>query len=240
MSMARGSRMLRYINYRMRITVQDSRIIVGTFMAFDRHMNIVLGDAEEFRKIKSKKTSGISEEKEEKRTLGLIILRGDSVVSMTIEGPPPPENDGKMMPGGPGTARAAGRGLPVAPSAGGAAAGAVMGLAGPVRGVGGPGMSMMQPGVHVAAMQAPSGMGMPPGMMPPGMGAPPRGPPMGMGMLPPGMGPPGGMMMPPGMGAMPPRGAMPMPPGMGQMPPGMPMMPPGMPPRGPPGPPPRG
>ena len=55
-------------------------------MAFDRHMNIVLGDAEEFRKIKAKKGTGISEEKEEKRALGLIILRGDSVVSLTIEG----------------------------------------------------------------------------------------------------------------------------------------------------------
>ena len=62
------------------------RVIVGTFMAFDRHMNIVLGDAEEFRKIKAKKGTGISEEKEEKRALGLIILRGDSVVSLTIEG----------------------------------------------------------------------------------------------------------------------------------------------------------
>ena len=29
--------------------------MVGTFMAFDRHMNIVLGDTEEYRRIKSKK-----------------------------------------------------------------------------------------------------------------------------------------------------------------------------------------
>lgn len=31
------------------------RMLVGTFMAFDRHMNIVLGDTEEYRRIKSKK-----------------------------------------------------------------------------------------------------------------------------------------------------------------------------------------
>ena len=47
--------MLHYVNYRMRVTLQDSRMIVGTFMAFDRHMNMVLGDAEEFRRMKAKK-----------------------------------------------------------------------------------------------------------------------------------------------------------------------------------------
>eukprot|EP00600_Ochromonadales_sp_CCMP1393_P009802 CAMPEP_0174967942 /NCGR_PEP_ID=MMETSP0004_2-20121128/7857_1 /TAXON_ID=420556 /ORGANISM="Ochromonas sp., Strain CCMP1393" /LENGTH=215 /DNA_ID=CAMNT_0016217117 /DNA_START=207 /DNA_END=854 /DNA_ORIENTATION=- len=205
--------------------MQDSRVLVGTFMAFDRHMNIVLGDTEEFRKIKAKKGAGLSEEREEKRALGLIILRGDSVVSLTIEGPPPPEDDVKMAPGGPGQAKgSAVRGVPVAPPAAmmGAAA---AGLAGPVRGLGGPALGLMQPPSQVAAMHAP-GRG-PPGMppaapgsgmmgMPPGM--PPRGPPGMMGM-PPGM-PPG---FPPGMG-MPPRG--PLPPGM---PPGFP------PPRGPPG-----
>lgn len=108
-------------------------------MAFDRHMNMVLGDAEEFRKIKSKKGQGISEEKEEKRTLGLIILRGDSVVSLTIEGPPPPNDDEKLISGGPGVSKAAGRGIPSAPLAG-----AALGLGGPVRGIGGPGPGVMQ------------------------------------------------------------------------------------------------
>jgi hypothetical protein len=109
-------------------------------MAFDRHMNMVLGETEEHRKIKSKKGQGISEEKEEKRTLGLVILRGDCVVSLSIEGPPPPDDDEKLIPGGPGVGRAAGRGLPMAPMGG-----APIGLAGPVRGVGGPASSMMQP-----------------------------------------------------------------------------------------------
>jgi len=223
--------MLHYVNYRMRITLQDSRVLVGIFMAFDKYMNIVIGDTEEYRTIKSKKGTGISEEKQEKRSLGLIILRGDTVVSMTIEGPPPPESDEKLTPGGPGIAKAAGRGLPIAPLGG-----AQIGLAGPVRGVGGPMSSIMQPPSQVAASASAQMMGMPrpPMPIPGGMSMPmmPRGPPgfpgaggfpgafpppmpgmgMGMGMMPPGM--------PPGM--MPPRG----------MPPGMPMFPGPPPPRG--------
>lgn len=196
--------MLHYINYRMRVTILDSRVLIGTFMAFDRHMNIVLGDCEEHRKVKLKKGQGAQahEEREEKRTLGLVLVRGENVVSLTVEGPPPPEDNAKQTPGGPGMGRAAGRGVPVAPQAGSAP----MGLAGPVRGVGGPAASMMQPQQVAASMgfrPAPGGRGMPPpglppqfgmgGMqvpqgMPPPMGFPPRGPP-------PGFVPPGGRGM---------------------------------------------
>ena len=36
----------------VRITITDLRIFVGTFMAFDRHMNLVIADCEEFRRVK--------------------------------------------------------------------------------------------------------------------------------------------------------------------------------------------
>jgi small nuclear ribonucleoprotein (snRNP)-like protein len=75
------------LNYRMRVIIQDNREFIGQLMAFDKHMNIVLADCEEFRRI----GKGKKEEKVLKRTLGLIVLRGEIIVSMSIEGPPPPE-----------------------------------------------------------------------------------------------------------------------------------------------------
>ena len=74
-------------------------MIVGTFLAFDKHMNLVLSETEEIRVIKAKKkgpnnlhlsfTLFLGDlEKEIKRSLGLVILRGESIVTMTAEAPP--------------------------------------------------------------------------------------------------------------------------------------------------------
>lgn len=168
--------------------MNDGRQLTGLLMAFDKFMNVVLADTEEFRRIKRRSTTKAASsevETEEKRTLGLVLLRGEQIVSLSVDAPPVSENIGRMAPiqMGPGSAKPVGRGLPVANVAAMPPA-----LSGPVRGVGG---------------GLPAG-GFGRGFAPPGgpMGAPPGmpGPPQGMnrtgglgltvGFAPPGFRPP--------------------------------------------------
>jgi small nuclear ribonucleoprotein B and B' len=148
----KGSKLLRYVEHRLRVTLHDGRSIVGTFLAFDKHLNLVLSEAEEFRTLK-KGGAALLEERTEKRSLGLVLIRGENVVSLAVEGPPPPSASAKLMPGGPGQARGAGRGVMPGPVPGQAAP---YGLgSAPVHGIGGGGGLPPPP---------------PPGMPPPGMG----------------------------------------------------------------------
>jgi small nuclear ribonucleoprotein B and B' len=89
--------MLSLINWRLKVTISDGRALIGQMLAFDKHMNLVLADCEEFRRIRPKKKAGEERppEQDVKRTLGLVILRGEAVVSISVEGPPPVQDDDK-------------------------------------------------------------------------------------------------------------------------------------------------
>ncbi|CAK9149435.1 unnamed protein product [Ilex paraguariensis] len=183
--------------------------IGGKFMAFDCHMNLVIGDCEEFLQLPPAKGKK-NEEREERHTLGLVLLRGEEVISMTVEGPSPPDVSRAIgagsVPSGPGVGRAAGRGFHNGPLVQ-----AQLGLDGPPQ-ISRPPMSYPQPPV----MRPPNQMrapypGQAPRQMPRGLPPPPqfaqrplvpppqmmRGPPPRFGMPPP---PHFGMMPPPGGG----------------------------------------
>ena len=162
----RQSKMLAFINYRVRVTIVDGRHIVGRFLAFDRHMNLVLADAEEFRRLKSgtkkrsKKSDDDNDEDEKngedvRRVLGFVLLRGEEVVSLAVEGPPvrvkkikPAAADGAAagggIPLGAGVARPAGRGAPMPGMMPSSGAAATVGQHQPAGGP--PGMMMPPPG----------------------------------------------------------------------------------------------
>lgn len=144
MAVSKTSKMVAFVNYRVRVTIVDGREIVGRFMAFDRHVNLVLADAEEHRKLPATRTMD-ADDRHVRRVLGFVLLRGEEVVSLTVEGQPPAGTGRTATRSGTGRAAGAGRGMP-APTA----------AAAPTR-FGGPPLGAMMPGG-----------GPPPGMRPPG------------------------------------------------------------------------
>jgi small nuclear ribonucleoprotein B and B' len=77
-----GGRMIQFINKKLLVTLSDGREMVGMLLAFDKHMNVVLGDVTETRPLSKKAgADGASVT----RTLGLILLRGQHILSVRAE-----------------------------------------------------------------------------------------------------------------------------------------------------------
>jgi len=59
------------MDQKLSLLLKDSRVIEGKLTGYDEYMNMVLSDAEETMH-------------ENKRRLGIVILRGNNVVSISI------------------------------------------------------------------------------------------------------------------------------------------------------------
>ena len=83
-SLTKGSKLLNFINARMRVTISASRVLVGTFLAFDKHMNLVLGDCEETHTTEEVDSeTGETIVKRNVRQLGMLFVRGDIIVHVS-------------------------------------------------------------------------------------------------------------------------------------------------------------
>lgn len=87
--MVRENKLLQFINCRLRLTMQDGRILIGQLLAYDKYMNLVMADVEEIRSSKSSSDPI-------KRTLGFIVLRGKHITSFTAEGVPIPVDANRL------------------------------------------------------------------------------------------------------------------------------------------------
>jgi small nuclear ribonucleoprotein B and B' len=115
----RGSKLAKFLNHRVSVSIGDHRYFIGQMLGFDSHSNVVLKDCEEYRQLKKRKAG---ETREAKRNIGLMILRGDSVVHIDVIGPPPPSGNrmaastaaAVLQPGLPAEKAGKGAGVPAA------------------------------------------------------------------------------------------------------------------------------
>ncbi|GFQ81043.1 small nuclear ribonucleoprotein-associated protein B [Trichonephila clavata] len=77
--------MLQLLKCKMRIILCDCRTFIGTFAAYDKHMNVVLTDCVEYKKYKAKKQPAV----EAKRALGVALFRGENITSIIVDEQPP-------------------------------------------------------------------------------------------------------------------------------------------------------
>ena len=80
------SKFWQWIDHKVRVMIKDKRMMVGTLIGFDKHLNLVLSDTMEYWVISNKGQKGTK--KEIRRPIGLIVLRGCNVISIFSEKSP--------------------------------------------------------------------------------------------------------------------------------------------------------
>ena len=94
----------RLINGYVYVYISENRYFLGKFLCYDEHLNLVLSECEEFKKI---------EGFEQKRTHGLITIRGSNIISIEASSIPPLDRNNQsnnMFQTGIGTIKPFGRG----------------------------------------------------------------------------------------------------------------------------------
>lgn len=65
----------------IRVTLSDGRVVTGTYQCLDEHLNFILQDATERRMVKER-SGAETVEKQQTRSLGLVMLPGKHVVKV--------------------------------------------------------------------------------------------------------------------------------------------------------------
>ncbi len=109
----RGNRIIEHLNKDVRVRTKDGWY-EGRFRAFDKHMNLILGAAMEVRHVKARGNKVKGEDgaaaaasvRRETRQLGMIVLRGEFVVSVIVigQGSAKPRPEAGSAAGGAGDA----------------------------------------------------------------------------------------------------------------------------------------
>ncbi|XP_022344822.1 N-alpha-acetyltransferase 38, NatC auxiliary subunit-like [Crassostrea virginica] len=68
-----------WLNKSMKVQMTDGRTLIGVFLCTDRERNVILGGCEEYLKPLE------GSEKEEPRILGLAMIPGHHIVSISID-----------------------------------------------------------------------------------------------------------------------------------------------------------
>ena len=114
----RKGKLFEFLNREVRCQIGEQRHIQGTFVSFDRHMNMVLSKAKEVRSAeKIDKETGEAEVLSRSRALGLVFVRGDQVLSLIAEKPKKKKKPKKAKDAAAAAAGGAGAGAGVGDSA---------------------------------------------------------------------------------------------------------------------------